>query len=268
MRRAASAERILGVRDMLTGVTLPRRARPIVVDGQRYRWIASGADAPQWLKIVVQAQAGVGSRLLANVDSGYALSAHRGWFQRTHVGSALVGDAIRLGLARGWQPDRPGADFALDVDGPAPPALCAPHPLLVRAMPSGVLAFGDVARDEFPVVDAFDITLQPMRCGRAQLGRIEAPHGVLATFAWWSTVADDLARDGEAVVPDGTRDAPWHELDQGHELAVWSDGGFVFVAEGIGDAEVDGVRRFDRCFRVLNDDYVLAWRALIAWLRR
>jgi hypothetical protein len=75
-------------------MTLPaKRARSITVDGARYRWIVSDADAPA-LKVFIQAAHGHGPKLEVWADEV--------------VTPAAVAACVRAAVAGGWAPDVPG----------------------------------------------------------------------------------------------------------------------------------------------------------------
>jgi hypothetical protein len=92
---------------------LPRkRARVIVVDGRRYRWLPTYAritwcDAPCPLRLAVQLEGGRGQRLLVHFDGQKVVGETTWVFPRygSEVTPAIVADIIRAGLAAGWEPE-------------------------------------------------------------------------------------------------------------------------------------------------------------------
>lgn len=101
-------------------------SRRIVVDGLAYRWSVrsrptydQGLGAP--LSFAVQsADAEQGQVLHVTLDAARPDA----WLPAAtvEVGPALVGEAIRRGLAAGWTPAAPGSAFALRLPAGSAPA--------------------------------------------------------------------------------------------------------------------------------------------------
>ncbi len=96
-----------------------RGSRPITVDGRGYRWRVRSkptySQGLNWssLTFAVEAIGDAGSILVVSTQSPHPGN----WLAlpASPVLPAMVAAVIRAALRRGWQPDRPGSPFVLDL---------------------------------------------------------------------------------------------------------------------------------------------------------
>ncbi|MGI5217679.1 hypothetical protein [Nocardia sp. CA-290969] len=81
-------------------MTLPRKGiRNIVVDGERYRWVVSGIDAPIRMDLIVERAGGRSSRLIVGTEGPVVIT------------PALVARIVTAAVQGGWAPHERGKDF-------------------------------------------------------------------------------------------------------------------------------------------------------------
>lgn len=112
---------------------------------------------------------------------------------------------------------------------------------------------------EFATVDDFAVRLIDDADGGKHVELASAAKGRLAGFPAWDHADRDLRHFAASDVPFGSLDEPYDDRDDGWRIAIFADGGWVYVAEG-DDANA---REPSRTFRVPLDRYFLAWAALI-----
>ncbi len=75
--------------------------------------------------------------------------------------------------------------------------------------------------------------------------------GRLAHFPAWEHVDRDLRHFIADDIPNGTREAPYEDRDDGWHIVIFEEDGWVYIEE-------NGEK-----FRVRADDYTRVWNALI-----
>jgi hypothetical protein len=84
-----------------------------------------------------------------------------------------------------------------------------------------------------------------------QLEYRSAARGRLAWFPAWEHVDRDLRHFIADDIPNGTRDEPYIDVDEGWRIEIFQEDGWVYVTEN------------DVAFRVRADDYLRVWNGLI-----
>jgi hypothetical protein len=122
------------------------------------------------------------------------------------------------------------------------------------------LMFTKEELEGFPVVTDFSVKLVDSGDeGGLRLEYASASQGRLAHFPAWDHVDRDLRHFIAADVPLGRFDEPYDDRDEAWRILIFEDGGWIYVAEGDNpNAAVFGSR-----FRVLREQYITAWAALI-----
>ncbi|MGY6658429.1 hypothetical protein ACXIZN_40350 [Amycolatopsis sp. TRM77291] len=97
---------------------LRKGSRRIVVDDTAYRWIVRrkptyAQDGGSFLSYGVESEDARGAVLVVRTDHAHPLN-YMGVPSKA-VRPSDVERAIRLALARGWEPEAPGAQFQLDL---------------------------------------------------------------------------------------------------------------------------------------------------------
>jgi len=100
-------------------------------------------------------------------------------------------------------------------------------------------------------VDDFAVVLVDTEESGQQLEFRSAARGRLAGFPAWEHVDRDLRHFIVADIPNGTREAPYTDVDEGWRIAIFEEDGFVYVTEN------------DASFRVRSEDYLHSWSGLI-----
>ena len=84
-----------------------------------------------------------------------------------------------------------------------------------------------------------------------QLEYRSAARGRLAGFPAWEHVDRDLRHFIADDIPNGTREAPYVDVDEGWRIEIFEEDGWVYVTEN------------DVAFRVRAEDYLRSWNGLI-----
>lgn len=81
-------------------MTLPRRgSRITVIDGETYRWVVSGIDAPIWTDLIVERAEGRASRLMVGIRGAIVIT------------PGLVARIVTAAVRGGWAPRERGGDL-------------------------------------------------------------------------------------------------------------------------------------------------------------
>ena len=203
------------------GMSLPRRARRIHVDGESYRWLVSSRDLPRQLSLLVQREDGGGARLrvgfaFVRIERPSPDGASRSVSQQTVSSPGFVRDAIRDALEEGWNPRLPGPDVVIPYDDgfrrpdwpmPTEPELVAWDPLVemvvghapgsTRPSAEWVLHWSQGGRD--PLAAAWEASTDPgVMLDVLEQARPAACRTLEAAFATRTgSVADLFARNPE-----------------------------------------------------------------------
>lgn len=113
--------------------------------------------------------------------------------------------------------------------------------------------------DLFPVIDDFSVTLTEQDEGGKHVQFTSAARGRLAGFPAWDHADRDLRHFIASDVPLGSRQEPYVDRDEGWEIEIFEEGGWVYVAESHGGNGLEASSRF----RVRSERYFQAWAALI-----
>lgn len=100
-------------------------------------------------------------------------------------------------------------------------------------------------------IDDFVVILVDSDESGQQLEYRSALGGRLAHFPAWEHVDRDLRHFISGDIPNGTREEPYVDRDEGWEIRIFEEDGWVYVEE-------NGER-----FRVRADEYRRVWNALI-----
>lgn len=100
-------------------------------------------------------------------------------------------------------------------------------------------------------VDDFSVILVDTEESGQQLEYRSAARGRLAGFPAWEHVDRDLRHFIADDIPNGTRDEPYRDVDEGWDITIFEDDGWVYVREN------------GQEFRVNADEYRRVWNALI-----
>lgn len=100
-------------------------------------------------------------------------------------------------------------------------------------------------------VDDFAVVLVDSDESGQQLEYRSASRGRMAGFPAWEHVDRDLRHFIPSDIPNGTREAPYRDVDEGWEISIFEEDGWVYVREN------------EREFRVRAGDYTRVWNALI-----
>ena len=135
----------------------------------------------------------------------------------------------------------------------------APAPSPMKIDPARIATTLDESR--FATVEEFRLHL----VDTGELGmhlKMAEPDGVLAVFPWWDHADVDIAKMTPGTIPAGSAEAPFHDLEQGWEILIWENGGYVYVAQGRFEAS-----DFDQLFRVPAQRYRSEWARLVDRIR-
>jgi hypothetical protein len=100
-------------------------------------------------------------------------------------------------------------------------------------------------------VDDFTIILIDTAESGQHVEYRSASRGRLAGFPAWEHVDRDLRHFINDDVPNGTRDVPYEDRDEGWHIVIFEEDGWVYVNEN------------DDEFRVRAEEYARVWEALI-----
>jgi hypothetical protein len=115
----------------------------------------------------------------------------------------------------------------------------------------------------FPLVEGFALKLRDCAMLGYHIDFVDGDGARLAGFPWWDHVEVALKTLDAATIPRGTRAAPFDDLEQGWQIIIFEERGFVYVLEGAEPCCTE----FAAWFKVKTADYVAAWSAAIAWAR-
>lgn len=122
---------------------------------------------------------------------------------------------------------------------------------------SGDLA--DVDLDRFRLVDHFAVALHDTTIFGSHVTFVDGAGEVLLSFPWWDDAEMDLLGWDETNIPLGTRERPFHDLEQSWEVFIFAVGEYVFVLHGPDCCSVV----MDAWFKVRREDYLAAWRDVL-----
>ena len=207
-------------------MALPRKgSRTIVVGGRSYRWLVTGVDSDQVVRLLVEDARAPAQRAIHRFPGVY------GRLQHPRVTPGQVATFIRIMRARGWNPRAPGPDRVLA--GRAPTALdprpAPPDPLAVLSLslegelpPVAARYPWQHRRDrevelrcDGRVSDVVVGTLLASWLASLEIEPAETMHGSLAKLAYW------LARTPES------------QADRHHPGGLCIPGGVVLRRAGI-----------------------------------
>ena len=112
---------------------------------------------------------------------------------------------------------------------------------------------------ELPLIDGFSIATRDAGRFGTHVELRDGSGKRIAGFPWFDHVDSELTNLRDRTCA-GTAAKPFHEVEQGWEILIWTVGMFVFVLEG--DFEIPG--RFDTAFRVPASAFMNAWDEVIA----
>lgn len=119
----------------------------------------------------------------------------------------------------------------------------------------------DVSLSDFPIIQDFQIVLENNIDSTMgyHLRFFSSPLGFIASFPWWDHAERDLART-DFVVPTGSCDAPYWDVEQGWDLTIFEKDDFVYVIEG----DFDETDSYHSWFKVPADRYFAEWKKAIS----
>lgn len=104
--------------------------------------------------------------------------------------------------------------------------------------------------DDFPIVRDFAVGLEDSDEGGRHI--VFTSGGMrLAGFPAWDHADRDLRHFTPSDVPIGSVDEPYEDVDEGWRMAIFEQGGFVYVIEN------------ETRFRVPTERYLQGWAAII-----
>lgn len=111
-----------------------------------------------------------------------------------------------------------------------------------------------------------DFQIEMRDCGKLgiHLDLISTSQGKLAGFPWWDHADADLRTMKSDEIPLGTTSFPFNDLEQGWEILIWENKGFIFIAENNDPCS----KEYSVWFRVDKEMYLQAWQKVINTVRK
>lgn len=119
-------------------------------------------------------------------------------------------------------------------------------------------ALKELPFSEFPVVTDFEVKFTKTEAFGMHVVYCSKARGKISGFPWWDHVEREVR--SPSLIPMGTIDSPYDELEQGWQKYIFEHEGFVNILQG----KEPCCREFEIWYRVTKEDYLARWSELIA----